>query len=313
MRYKYYTADVFSDRPFGGNQVAVFPDARELQSAQMQAVAREFNISETVFVFPPKDSANTRRLRIFTPGAELPFAGHPTVGTAVVLAAIGELALDANPVNIVFEEGAGPVDVSIELVNGTPVTAKLTAPKLPEFGPPPPSSSELATMLSLAESDLLGADNAPQAVSCGTQFLFVPLRDRQTVARARMKRELWEAVLSSYWAPSIFVFSYDGELPGSDLHARMFAPNLGVDEDPATGSAVAALGGYLGVRDKADKDYARWTIEQGLEMQRPSILELEVFKQDGEITKIQVGGAAVLVSEGMMEIPADVVSATPTT
>lgn len=303
MRYKYYTADVFSDRPFGGNQLAVFPDGRDLVSAQMQAVAREFNISETVFVFPPKDSANTRRLRIFTPGAELPFAGHPTVGAAVVLAAIGELALDANPVNIVFEEGAGPVAVSIELVDGRPVIAKLTAPKLPEFGPPPPSSSKLAAMLSLAESDLLSADNAPHAVSCGVPFLFVPLRDRKAVARARVKKELWESLLSSYWAPSIFVFSYDAQLPGSDLHARMFAPNLGVDEDPATGSAVAALGGYLGVRGNADKDYACWIIEQGFEMQRPSILELEVFKQDGEITKIQVGGAAVLVSEGTMNIP----------
>ncbi|MFQ5545251.1 MAG: PhzF family phenazine biosynthesis protein, partial [Acidiferrobacterales bacterium] len=287
---------------FGGNQLAVFPDAHGLGPAQMQAVAREFNISETVFVFPPKDSANTRRLRIFTPAAELPFAGHPTVGTAVVLAASGELALDANPANIVFEEGAGPVDVAIKLVDGKPVTAKLTAPRLPEFGPPPPSSSELAAMLSLAESDLLGVDNVPQAVSCGTQFLFVPLRDRQAVARARVKRELWEPLLSSYWAPSIFVFSYDGELQGSDLHARMFAPNLGVDEDPATGSAVAALGGYLGVRDKTNKDHARWVIEQGFEMKRPS--KLEVFKQDGEITKIQVGGAAVLVSEGSMEIPA---------
>lgn len=303
MRYKYYTADVFSDRAFGGNQLAVFPDAHGLESAQMQAVAREFNISETVFVLPPKDSTNTRRLRIFTPGAELPFAGHPTVGTAVVLAAIGELALDTNPVNIVFEEGAGPVAVSIALVDKRPVSAKLTAPQLPKFGPPPPSSSDLAAMLSLAESDVLGADNAPQAVSCGTQFLFVPLRDRQAVARARVKRELWEPLLSSYWAPSIFVFSYDAQLQSSDLHARMFAPNLGVDEDPATGSAVAALGGYLGVRDKADKEYARWIIEQGFEMQRPSMLELEVFKQDGEITKIQVGGAAVLVSEGMMEIP----------
>lgn len=303
MRYKYYTTDVFSDRSFGGNQLAVFPDGRGLESAQMQAVAREFNISETVFVFPPEDSANTRRLRIFTPAAELPFAGHPTVGTAVVLAAIGELALEANPVNIVFEEGAGPVDVAIKLVDGKPVRAKLTAPRLPVFGPPPPSSSELAAMLSLTESDLLGADNAPQAVSCGTQFLFVPLRDRQAVARARLKRELWEPLLSSYWAPSVFIFSYDAELPSSDLHARMFAPDLGVAEDPATGSAVAALGGYLGVRGNADKDYARWIIEQGFEMQRPSVLELEIFKQDGEITKIQVGGAAVLVSEGSMEIP----------
>ena len=170
MRYRYYTADVFSDRPFGGNQLAVFPDGHGLETAQMQAVAREFNISETVFVFPPKESANTRCLRIFTPAAELPFAGHPTVGTAIVLAAIGELALDANPVNIVFEEGAGPVDVSIELVGERPATAKLTAPKLPEFGPPPPASSELAAMLSLEESDLLGGDNGPQAVPCGNQF-----------------------------------------------------------------------------------------------------------------------------------------------
>jgi trans-2,3-dihydro-3-hydroxyanthranilate isomerase len=304
MRYKYYTADVFSDRPFGGNQLAVFPDGHGLESAQMQAVAREFNISETVFVFPPKDLANTRRLRIFTPGAELPFAGHPTVGTAVVLAAIGEIELGSDSVDITLEEGVGPVNVSIQVSSGKPVSAKLTAAMLPEFGPPPPPSADIASMLSLNESELLLGDDMPQAISCGIPFLFVPLRDRKAVARARVKKELWEPLLSSYWAPSVFIFSYDGELPGSDLHARMFAPDMGIDEDPATGSAVAALGGYLGVRDKAHRDYARWIIEQGFEMQRPSILELEVFKRDGEITKIQVGGAAVLVSEGSMEIPA---------
>jgi len=303
MRYRFYTADVFTDRAFGGNPLAVFPDGRDLSSEQMQRVARELNLSETVFVCPAERPRHTRRLRIFTPSAELPFAGHPTIGTAHVLASIGEIALERDVTNIVFEEGVGPVPVRIHARDGRPIFAQLAAPRLPEFGPPPPSLETIAATVSLYPSDLLRAEAGPQAVSCGVPFLFVPVRDKEAIRRVRVNREQWERSLSSYWAPHLYVFAYDAEVNGSSLRARMFAPALGIEEDPATGAAATALAGYLGVRDGRSDATLRWRIEQGFEMGRPSILHVEADKRDGAIISIRVGGASVLVSEGTMEVP----------
>ena len=304
MRYRFYTADVFTDHIFGGNQLAVFPDARGLGAQQMQQVTREFNLSETVFVFPPQNPRHTRQLRIFTPGAEVPFAGHPTVGTAYILAAIGAIPLDGELTRIVFEEGVGPVDVAIRARAGQPVFTQLSAAKLPEFGPPPPPPEVISALLSLDVSDLLLDAQAPAAISCGMPFLYVPLRDLAAIRRVRLDRGQWERSLASFWAQQVYVFTYDTELSGSHVHARMFAPALGVDEDAATGAAATALAGYLGVRDQAGSGTLRWVVEQGFEMGRPSILEVEADKADGDITAIRVGGSTVLVSEGTMEIPA---------
>lgn len=304
MRYRFYTADVFTDRPFGGNQLAVFPDAQGLDPARMQQVAREFNLSETVFVLPPDDPAHTRRLRIFAPAVEMPFAGHPTVGTAYLLAAIGAIALAGEETRIVFEEGVGPVPVAIQAAAGRPVFARLWAAQMPQWGPPPPPPSALAAIVALAESDLLvGEEDAPEAISCGLPFLFVPVRDRAAMDRIRFQPQQWEATLAGYWAPQLFLFTYEVALPGSQLHARMFAPALGIVEDPATGAAATALGGYLGKRAAFADGTGHWRVEQGFAMGRPSLLDVTVEKQAGAITAITVGGAAVLVSEGWMEIP----------
>jgi trans-2,3-dihydro-3-hydroxyanthranilate isomerase len=303
MGYRFYTADVFTDRVFGGNPLAVFPDARGLKPDQMGRIAREFNLSETVFVFPAEQPGHTRRLRIFTPGTELPFAGHPTVGTAHVLAVIGDIVLEGEVTHIVFEEGIGPVSVSIQAEDGRPVFAQLTAAKLPEFGPKPPSVETIAATLSLDVMDVLGDEPGAQAVSCGVPFLFVPVRDREAVRRARVNRTLWEKTLSSFWAPHLYVFAHDPELDGSDLRARMFAPAMGIEEDPATGSAATALAGYLGVRADTSQGTLQWVVEQGFEMGRPSLLHIEADTKDGEISEIRIGGSSVLVSEGTMVIP----------
>ncbi len=303
MLYHFYTADVFTDRIFGGNQLAVFPQAQGLAPQQMQQVAREFNFSETVFVFPPQMPKNDRRLRIFTPASEIPFAGHPTVGTAHILTAIGEIPLQGELTEIVFEEGVGQVPVKVRAREGKPVYAELTAAQLPEFGPQPPSRVELASMLSLETSDLLNGDNSPQAVSCGIPFLFIPLRNRNALSRIQLNRELWKQLLQSYWAPSVYVFSCEGELSSSQqIHSRMFAPAFGVEEDPATGSAATALAGYLSIRNQQADGTLKWVIEQGVEMGRPSTLQLEADKENGEIKQIRVGGASVIVSEGKMKI-----------
>jgi trans-2,3-dihydro-3-hydroxyanthranilate isomerase len=301
--YTYYTADVFTDRVFGGNPLAVLPDARGLDAASMQLIAREFNFSESVFVLPPDDAAHTRRLRIFTPGGELPFAGHPTVGTAFILASSGALDLTGNLTRIVFEEGVGPVPVAIRARDGVPYYTQLSAAKMPEFGPEPPPVAEIARAFSLNPGDFLGGEYAPQAVSCGVPFLFAPLANRAALARIRLDRAAWERSLSGFWAPEVFLFSFETERPSSDLHARMFAPRLGVPEDPATGAAATALAGYLSRRDRSPAAKLSWVVEQGFEMGRPSLLEVEAERQGGKVTAIRVGGASVMVSRGILSLP----------
>jgi trans-2,3-dihydro-3-hydroxyanthranilate isomerase len=302
MRFRYVTADVFTDRRFGGNQLAVFPDAREIPPDAMLDITREFNYSETTFVLPPDNPKHTRRVRIFTPEREMPFAGHPTVGTAHVLAHIGELLLTGVETRIVFEEGVGPVPVTIREQGGRPVFAQLSVAKLPEIGPPPPSLDALAGMLSLEPGDLAHTAYTPEAVSCGLPFLFVPLRDRDAVRRARVKLDVWERVLGGYWTKEIFVFAFDPEREKSDVRARMFAPGLNVPEDPATGSACAAFGGYLARRSAQLDGTLRWVVEQGFEMGRPSILHVEADRHGGNTTGVRVGGSSVVVCEGTMEI-----------
>jgi trans-2,3-dihydro-3-hydroxyanthranilate isomerase len=296
--HSFVTTDVFTSQRFGGNQLAVFPHGERIDAGLMPRIAREFNFSETTFVLPPDDPAHTRRVRIFTPDRELPFAGHPTVGTAVVLAHLGEIPLTGDDTRIVFEEGVGPVPVRIHRTGDVANYAQLSAAKRPEFGPPPPKPGELARMLSLAPDDVLDGALSSQAVSCGLPYLFIPVRDRKALARTRVRLDDLEQVLDGYWTTEVFVFCADPELPGSDYRARMFAPTLGVTEDPATGSACAAFGGYLAARDPRADGTLRWMVEQGFEMGRPSLLEVEADKRGGQTTAVRVGGNAVIVTKG---------------
>ena len=303
MKYHFHTCDVFTDSVFGGNPLAVFPDGPGLDDGQMQRIAREFNLSETVFVLPPEDAAHTRRLRIFTPVGEAPFAGHPTVGTAHVLAAIGEVALSGEETRIVFEEGVGPVPVTIRAEGGAPVFAQLTAAQPPEVGPPPPADDVIAAALGLEAADLGAGDMAVQVVSCGMPFLFVPLQEVAALGRIVVDNGRWHAAFADYVSSLLFVFAMGGERPGSDISARMFAPLWGIPEDPATGAAATALGGYLALRDPRGDDRLAWTVEQGFAMGRPSIIEVEADKRDGQVVEIRVGGASVMVSEGDFDVP----------
>jgi trans-2,3-dihydro-3-hydroxyanthranilate isomerase len=302
MLARYLTCDVFTNRKFGGNQLAVFPDAREISPELMPQIAREFNYSETTFVLPPADPSHTAKVRIFTPGGELQFAGHPTVGTAHVLATIGNIPLTGDETRIVLEERVGPVPVTIRSRDGKPEFAQLSVAKLPEVGPPPPSKEKLAAMLSLSPSDLVGGEMMPQAVSCGTPFLFVPLTDRGAVGRSRVKPDLFESAMSGYVTDKVFVFAMDPESPEHHVRARMYAPAIGVPEDPATGSAAVALGGYLAARDPRFDGTLRWVVEQGFEMGRPSILEVEADKKAGKVTAARVGGRTVMMCEGSIEL-----------
>lgn len=302
MYYRFYTVDVFTTKRFGGNQLALFPHADGLDSDSMRMVAREFNISETVFVFPPEDPNNTRRLRIFTPSTELPFAGHPTIGTAFTLAAIGEIPFQDESVEIRFEEEVGIVSVKILAKDGKPTFAQLVAAMLPESGPPPPDAETLASILSIDANDILSGEFAPEAVSCGVPFLFIPLKDLATLSRAHLNRELWQKHISHYWAPHLYLFTFETGNPESNIRARLFAPAMGISEDPATGAGATALGGYLGSRDPRTDGTLQWIIEQGIEMGRPSKLEVKTDKENDQITAIRVGGSCVMVSEGLINI-----------
>jgi trans-2,3-dihydro-3-hydroxyanthranilate isomerase len=300
--YAYYTADVFTSRRFGGNPLAVLPGADGLTTEQMAGIAREFNYSESTFVLPPDDRRHTRRVRIFTPAGELPFAGHPTVGTAFVLASIGAISLPGDETRVVFEEGVGPVPVVIRARDGRPAFCQLTAAQAPEVGPPLPDRAELAAVLSLDEGDVLDGAYHPQTVSCGLAFALVPLRNRDAVRRARLRSDRWERSLAGTPGANVMLFAFDPESPEHQVRARMFAPGVSVAEDPATGSACASLGGYLGARVKETDGTFRWIVEQGFEMGRPSLLEIEVEKRDGRIDAIRVGGASVMVCRGEIEV-----------
>ncbi len=328
MRLSYHTLDVFTEERFGGNPLAVFPDAEPLQrqgeagSELMQRIASELNLSETVFVLPPVEHASersnavhgrpaepatprgTKRVRIFTPGSELPFAGHPTLGTAFLLATLGfgTPDADAGTTLIVLEEGVGPVPVTVRTRPAGAGFAQLTAAQPPEPRPAPLPRDELAALLGLADNDLDEA-LAPQAVSCGLPFLIVPLRDHAALAAARVDLARWERRLAGTWAPQLYLISASGaEAPKADFRARCFVPGLSVLEDPATGSAGAALAGYLALHSGAAAGTLRWSVEQGIEMRRPSLLHLEADLADGAVTAVRVGGGCVVVAEASMRI-----------
>jgi trans-2,3-dihydro-3-hydroxyanthranilate isomerase len=312
-RYRFVTADVFTGRPFGGNPLAVFPRAEGIPVETMQAIAREFNFSETTFVLPPERSGSTRRVRIFTPRAELPFAGHPTIGTAHVLVATGVVgssagasdatdrglgATGSGTIDLVFDEGVGPIPVQVTLEEGRPRFAEMTVARMPEPGPAPPEPALLAAMLSLSPDDLLGPPFQPQAFSCGLPFLYVPLRSRQALSRSRLDVALWRGTLREFWAKDVFVMAWDTAPGGPVLHARMFAPGSGIEEDPATGSAAAALSGYLAARDASAAATLQWTINQGADMGRPSLLRVLADRSSGRLTRVRVGGSSVIMTEG---------------
>jgi len=305
MRLHYVTADVFTDRRFGGNQLAVILDADGLSDAQMLAVTREFNYSESTFVLPPAHDGESVRVRIFTPGGEVPFAGHPTVGTAHVLTALGRLPLTGDETRLVLGEKVGPVPVVVRAEAGRPVFAQLSVAQLPTEAPPAADAAAIADVLSLDPDDLLGGDWAPSVVSCGLPFLLVGVRSSDAVRRARVHIERWERTLRGDVGSEPMVFALDavasGDGPPADVHARVFVPGLSVPEDPATGSACAALGGFLARRTPRDGT-VRWTVAQGLEMGRPSRLEVEADKAGGTITAVRVGGRSVLVCEGTIEV-----------
>lgn len=297
MNLSFHTLDVFTTTPFTGNPLAVVLGGDGLDTARMQAIAREFNLSETVFVAPARTPGALASLRIFTPAAELPFAGHPTVGTAVLLAELG-MTPHGDEVRIVLDEGVGPVPVLLRKRPGELVFAQLTAAVAPEFGPAP-AAEALAAVLGLERRDIADTLGGPMMASTGVRFLLVPVRDPAALQRARPRPELWAQTLAGAAAQQIYLYCQAAAQPQAPIRARMFALDLGIGEDPATGSAAAALCAALASRETVDGVY-RWNVEQGYEMGRPSQLALEAERVQGQLGAVRVGGYAIAVSQGRM-------------
>jgi trans-2,3-dihydro-3-hydroxyanthranilate isomerase len=297
MRYRYCLCDVFTDVRFGGNQLAVLPEAAGLSSVQMQQIAREFNFSESSFVLPA-ERGHSRRVRIFTPTTEVPFAGHPNIGTAFVLAATGELGPLAATTTVTFEEQAGLVPVSIERRAGQ-LWCELSAPSPLSIGPTV-AAETLASALSLEPADIVLETHAPRIASVGLPFLIAELTNRSALERARPVLDGFAALAAAGVTPDVFLYVRSGD--DFDIRARMFAPLDGVPEDPATGSASCTLAGLLGHYDETATGSFHWRIAQGVEMGRPSVLEARSEKRDGVVSATWVGGSSVLVGEGSIEV-----------
>jgi len=289
MQRRFHTLDVFTDRPFTGNPLAVVLEPDGLDTAAMQAIAKEFNLSETVFVLPPENQAHRARLRIFTPMREMPFAGHPTVGTAVLL---GCLDGGSNERDLVLEENIGPVPCRVG-PSERGGYASFDLPALPwETGPAPPAG-EIAAALGLSEGDIGFGGFQPSRWSAGNEFIFAPIASLDAVRRA--------SPAGAAQLGAVFLFSGQTEQRGHDFHARMFAQGFGVREDPATGSAVAAFAGVVARHGGLKDGTHKLAIEQGFEMGRPSLIDLAVSLSGGKATAASIGGNAVMVSEGTIE------------
>ncbi|HET7848669.1 MAG TPA: PhzF family phenazine biosynthesis protein [Pseudolabrys sp.] len=295
MKRRFATLDVFTEHRFAGNPLAVVLQSDGLNGDAMQSIAREFNLSETVFIMPPESDAHRARVRIFTPKRELPFAGHPTVGTAVFLALSDG---GAAPRRLVLEEGIGPVvcDVAPGESCGK---ASFELPSLSsEIGAPPPAEP-IAAALGLAKHEVGFGEFVPACWSAGAPFTFVPLKTLDAIRRAEPDLARFKPTFEH---PAVYVFTNETAEVGHDFHARMFAPSLGVVEDPATGSAAAAFAGIL-ARYAANLPNGEhsFAIEQGYEMERPSLIRLGLTMTAGALTKASIGGGVVLVAEGTIE------------
>jgi trans-2,3-dihydro-3-hydroxyanthranilate isomerase len=303
MTRHFYTLDVFTGQALTGNPLAVVLDAQGLDDQRMQDIAREFNLSETVFVAPPAQSINRAGVRIFTPGREVPFAGHPTVGTAVLLGLLDRNGL-AGALQFELEEKIGTVPCSVEVRGPEHGYATFTLPRLPERIGTLPDQASLARALGLDAADIGFGEHEPAIYSAGNVFRFVPLRSRDAVTRARPQGEAFERVFGAMkdGFTNAFVYCAEPLDPAHAFHARMFAPGIGVPEDPATGSAAAAFAGLFMDFAKPGSGAHAFVIEQGDAMGRPSRITVSLDVADGRLVQARIGGEAVIVGEGHLRV-----------
>jgi trans-2,3-dihydro-3-hydroxyanthranilate isomerase len=301
MRLAYHVLDVFTDQRFGGNPLAVVLGADALDVGSMQTIAREFNLSETVFVLKPQRAAHTARVRIFTPAVELPFAGHPTVGTAALLAQLKvPEAADHMEALIVLEQEIGAVRVGVRLRAGKAPYAEFDSPRLPQDAGTVPPADRLAAALGLIPAEIGFENHRPTRIAAGNTFAFVPVASLDAIAKARVAAAHWPAAFQG--GIGAFLYCRQTVHTTSSFHARMFAPEHGVPEDPATGSAAAGFAGVVHRFDELPDGLHKRIIEQGYEMGRPSRIDLSLQVEAGKLVTVRIGGHAVRIAEGTIEV-----------
>jgi len=301
MGLDYHILDVFTERAFGGNPLAVVLEADRLSNGEMQSIAREFSLSETVFILKPQSPGHTARVRIFTPNREIPFAGHPTLGTAALLAELRMPIVNGERDAIIaLEEQIGSVRVGVRLRAGNAAYAEFDAPK---------SSSELeelkqpeiiAAALGLIPAELSFENHRPVVLRNSTVFAYVPVANLEAIAKARVTSSHWPAAFSDRGVEGVYLYTRQCVRAHASFHARMFAPDMGVPEDPATGSAAVGFARVIHAYDGLPDGMHKRFIEQGLELGRPSTINLSILLHRGEIDVVRIGGSVVRVAQGTL-------------
>jgi trans-2,3-dihydro-3-hydroxyanthranilate isomerase len=294
MNYSYILADVFTSEPFGGNPLAVFPHAEGLTTLDMQRIARELNLSETAFVSAPNAGAATHAVRIFTPGKELPFAGHPTIGTAIVIADLKGRELATQPLELVFEEGVGNIPVTVTQLEDHTYFAALKT-RAATVNHDVPANDALGRLLGLPAEAVRADRLKPAAVSCGVPFTMIPLANRDHLAACSLNLDVWREILAGCDAAQVYPFVVDPDR--REVHVRMFAPAFGQPEDAATGAAAAALGSFLS-QSYDLRNISEWRIHQGAYMGRKSVLSVKVVPSLQGVGAVELGGSALIIGEG---------------
>ncbi len=305
MQYRFFTADVFTDQVFEGAQIAVFPNAAGLSEGTMLKIAREFNLSETVFVLPMERELNKRRMKIYTPLEEVDFAGHPVIATAYILALTGEIKLNAKHNPFILEQNHGPVRVDISSESGTPTLIQFSLKPEPVVDRFVPGEQEIADFIGLKNTELESKKYQSLMVSCGFPYLIVPLCSYASVRSAKFNYSAWSQSSAPATAvQEILLFANQTANTHSDFHARLVGPNIGVNEDPPIGSAMPAFTSYLCAHEHIRLGTYTFAIDRGNENDRRSLLHIEMDNKGKNQLNIRVGGQAVLVSEGKINVPA---------
>jgi trans-2,3-dihydro-3-hydroxyanthranilate isomerase len=301
LRRKYYVLDVFTDRALGGNPLAAVIDCDGLDTEAMQKIAAEFNLSETIFILEPRDPINSARLRIFTPKVELPFAGHPTVGGAILVAEMRAASLlRSQDLRVVLEETIGSIACTVSHRPGGARRANVIMPKLPSRLGLPQDKDRLASALGLSTAEIGFDRHVPTIYSAGLPFTFVPVAGLSAIAQAKPRLDQFEAAVGT--SSGIYLYTRETAEPTHDYHARMFAPGLGLMEDPATGSAAAAFAGVITAFEKIPDGSHALAIEQGYEMGRPSLITLTLDVEQSVLVEASIGGSAVILAEGTLDL-----------
>lgn len=304
MKIDYYIADVFTTQMFNGAQIAVFPKADGLTDDTMKLLARELNLSETVFVFHPDSSATRRRMRVFTPQQEIDFAGHPIIAAACVLSHCGDITLTGPITDMVLEQNVGPIEVSVRAENNQPVFVQFSRKVTSIIDRFAPTDGELSSFLGIKQSDLDHKKYSPRLVSCGFPYLIVPVWNYEAVRQARFNSAAWsQSIAPQTAAQEILLFAPKTPFADADFNARLLGPHIGLYEDPPIGSAMPAFASYLCSFEHTQKGTHVFAVDRGDAKNRRSVINLEMDNKGLEELALRVGGSAVLFAHGTIDLP----------